>query len=104
MGYSLRTDTHRLVQWMVWDGNYTHNRNCTDHTICRTASPLAQYETVAATSTSDRQCATCPAGFRCNGYPNKTACTGTGASTRPYQDDTGRSECKTCASCPAGTP
>jgi hypothetical protein len=20
MGYSMRTDTHRLVQWMVWDG------------------------------------------------------------------------------------
>ena len=20
MGYSLRTDTHRFIQWMVWDG------------------------------------------------------------------------------------
>ena len=20
MGYSMRTDTHRLIQWMVWDG------------------------------------------------------------------------------------
>ena len=63
------------------------------------ACAAGQYESKAAETHADRECAACPAGFKCDGSATQTACR---AADNEFQNDTGMAGCNACASCPDG--
>eukprot|EP00048_Salpingoeca_helianthica_P014171 m.217680 g.217680 ORF g.217680 m.217680 type:complete len:2154 (-) comp15603_c0_seq6:26-6487(-) len=81
------------TQYLTGECSATSNTlSCTPLTVC----PTNQYESVAPTPTSNRQCAPCPVGsFKSTLSPTCTLC-----SPGAYQPNTGTTA---CVACPRGT-
>ena len=69
--------------------------------------PAGKYVKVHATTSSDRTCATCPRGHKCDGSV-RVRCRGfapqvvSGDYIPMFQDEAGKAQCKKCAECPDG--
>jgi hypothetical protein len=78
-------------------GKY-HDRECTDLTFCL----QTEWEAVAPTATSNRACAICPVGFRCDGGQATYDCNVGVGGVRLFQDKRGQTSCNVCEPCAAG--
>ena len=83
------------MQWQNRSAGTHHDRECAPLRVC---SP-GEYESKAAEKQSNRECADCAKGHKCDGSDVQTPCA---AASRQYQDETAKATCKVCEACPAG--
>ena len=82
-------------QWETVAATPTSDRECADHTECKDE----EYETEAPGTHADRKCWPCTKGFKCDGTVALVPCR---AEQRRFQDEAGQTRCKRCAACPLG--